>query len=681
MQRRSVLVISPTPPLPRDYGNRNRVFQTISFFKQLQFDVSLLLYPFDDDWVKRIPPYYRELVDMCDYFAVVPNSRRLHQAALGDHHDIDEWWDENIGRQLEWLFARKKFNVLFVNYTFFSKAFEYAPPGVLGMLDTHDIFSGRREIFEGYGVEPEFFYTTAEQEAVAFNRAGCVIAIKPSEERFIRTLTGKAVVSLTYWDATVGADAPQRDENVKFSHERPLILGFIGALNSVNSVNMTRFLTMFERYVLLYDLPVQVVVAGNVCKRLPDFPFLKKLGRIPSVDDFYRSIDAVIAPLEFSTGIKIKVGEALAWGLPVLATHNAFDGFKSYHFTQSQPSVAAVCASIADIATNQITMRHLRAAAGRAAMAAAKAQERGFERMRTFISENTRRIVVFTTRPFWYRGTFLDEQIAQMIEYLSAIERVVVFVDHAETPNVDALHCDVDWEQAGPGEMSAILAEMSVHSRIVGFIQCDGGDGMIDGDAIALAANCWILRFAPSRGDGRFAAPRLVAMKGARNTVDLPVSTCRYLPLRAQQRKNPRRVAIYAPQAPSEWEQIALDCARVLCAERKLDFAEKRIPDYFEYQASFFDAVTDDPAERSILIGPRGWEFAVAQISEYRDGATMLVSEDYIVPEKIDRSGRPSLVDAMTQFLDEGGSAALFGGPNSGWGSVWEVLAARNDLG
>jgi len=35
-------------------------------------------------------------------------------------------------------------------------------------------------------------------------------------------------------------------------------------------------------------------------------------------------------PLEFSTGIKIKVAEALAWNVPVLATRDAFDGFRAY---------------------------------------------------------------------------------------------------------------------------------------------------------------------------------------------------------------------------------------------------------------------------------------------------------------------------------------------------------------
>ena len=145
--RRSVLVLSTTPPLPRDYGNRNRVHQTISLFRRMGFSVSFLLYPIDREWAEEVPGYHRQLADSFDYFAIVPNSRKLHQRARGYHHAIDEWWDDNIAQQLIWLFQRKRFDVLFVNYTFLAKAFEYAPPGVIKILDTHDIFSGRRELF------------------------------------------------------------------------------------------------------------------------------------------------------------------------------------------------------------------------------------------------------------------------------------------------------------------------------------------------------------------------------------------------------------------------------------------------------------------------------------------------------------------------------------------------------
>src|ERR1700722_12678791 len=153
--QRSALVLSTTPPIPREYGNRNRVFQTIEFLRSLGFSVSLLLYPFDEDWEAAIPSYYQELTRQFDYFAAIPNRKRLHQQAEHRHHAIDEWWDDTIGDHLAWLFRRKKFDVLFVNYTFLSKAFEFAPPHVARILDTHDLFTERRENFERHGVEPE----------------------------------------------------------------------------------------------------------------------------------------------------------------------------------------------------------------------------------------------------------------------------------------------------------------------------------------------------------------------------------------------------------------------------------------------------------------------------------------------------------------------------------------------
>jgi hypothetical protein len=52
---RSALLLSTTPPLPRDYGNRNRVHQTVSLFRRMGFAVSFLLYPIDQDWAEEVP--------------------------------------------------------------------------------------------------------------------------------------------------------------------------------------------------------------------------------------------------------------------------------------------------------------------------------------------------------------------------------------------------------------------------------------------------------------------------------------------------------------------------------------------------------------------------------------------------------------------------------------------------
>ena len=384
--RRSVLVLSTTPPLPRDYGNRNRVHQTVSLFRRMEFAVSFLLYPIDRDWAEEIPGYYRQLVDSFDYFAIVPNSRKLHQRARGYHHAIDDWWDDTIAQQLIWLFQRKNFDALFVNYTFLAKAFEYAPPGVVKILDTHDLFSGRRELFEKFGVAPEFFYTSPDREKLALDRADAVIAIKDSEAVALEALTQRTVFSLPYWDDRSLKMRVDPDKPEAYHHDRPLRLGFLGAHNSVNIVNFRRFLSIFARFVVLYNIPVEVIIAGNMCEGIPeDHPFVKKLGFLDDSAEFYRMVDAVVIPLEFSTGIKIKAAEALAWDVPVLATRDAFDGFRAYHPTQNAPTLDALCEMIVAVAYGEVPPHELAWATRTAAIDAAAAQERGFAELQLWI--------------------------------------------------------------------------------------------------------------------------------------------------------------------------------------------------------------------------------------------------------------------------------------------------------
>ena len=90
-----------------------------------------------------------------------------------------------------------------------------------------------------------------------------------------------------------------------------------------------------------------MIIAGNVCEGIAeDHPFATKLGFLDDSAEFYRMVDAVVIPLEFSTGIKIKVAEGLAWNVPVLATRDAFDGFRAFHSTQHAPTLQKLCEMI-----------------------------------------------------------------------------------------------------------------------------------------------------------------------------------------------------------------------------------------------------------------------------------------------------------------------------------------------
>ncbi|MGO9743343.1 MAG: glycosyltransferase [Roseiarcus sp.] len=677
MLKRSVLIVSPTPPIPRDYGNRNRVYQTVTFFKSRGFDVSFMLYPSDEDWGRNIPPYYTELVDLFEYFTVIPNSRRMHQKAQGFHHTIDEWWDPNIGSQLEWLFNRKFFDILFVNYTFFSAAFELAPRGCLKVLDTHDIFTGRRELFESNSVGPEFFYTSAAQESIAFNRADCIIAIKQSETDFIRTLTRKTVVTIPYWDDEA-SKAAHEDRALPngFDHDRPLTLGFIGAFNSVNTVNMSRFLKRFDRYFRLYDLPVRIIVAGNVCKALPDYPFLSKLGRVPKIEDFYDRVDMIVTPLEFSTGIKIKVGEALARRFPVLATSNAFDGFRVFHPSQSEKSVASLCDTIADIATNDLSPRELVAASKRSALAAERAQRNGFEALAGWLKANNRRIVFITDRPFWYRGTFADEQIAQAIEYLCQIERVVVICKSREALVGDRVHCEFDYVSLGDSDIRTIIEEVAVQFDISAFILAETSVKLAAAGFDKVARHVWMLKFVESHGQGSGKASALIDTAPRNDRKPIVLSPVRYLPLSSVRTLHAKQVALFAPEKIGEWEEIVIDAAKRLIAARGLTIRVVRVPEYYEFEPRFFNAVIDEGASRCLLVEPHGWERVVMQVQRERGGASMIIREGHTVPEVLSDAGKPSLWGSIEAFLASGGSANVVANANTGWDRIWDALSS-----
>jgi glycosyl transferase family 1 len=195
----------------------------------------------------------------------------------------------------------------------------------------------------------------------------------------------------------------------------------------VNIANLRRFLETLVPYVKLYNLPIEILMAGNVCQGTDQsYAFLRKIGFVEDIAEFYNNIDIVIAPLEFSTGIKIKVGEALARGIPVLATRNAFDGFRPYHATQNLPDLSGVCEAIVSAAYGELPLAALVTAAQKAAVAAARTQDKALVIIGDRVVAALRRLLLIVDRPFWGRETFLDEMISQSIEFLSQITPVIV---------------------------------------------------------------------------------------------------------------------------------------------------------------------------------------------------------------------------------------------------------------
>jgi len=100
-------------------------------------------------------------------------------------------------------------------------------------------------------------------------------------------------------------------------------------------------------------------------RRLASIKGVEVTGEVPDVRPFLRQASVVVAPLRVARGVQNKVLEAMAMGLPVVASSKAHEGLDAkpgrHLFVEDDPGRAA------DLIVNLLDSPLLRAPVGRAA--------------------------------------------------------------------------------------------------------------------------------------------------------------------------------------------------------------------------------------------------------------------------------------------------------------------------
>ena len=460
-----VLVLSPTPTHPLDAGNRRRIHFVTQALRRMGARVVFVHYPGEADWRARLPAgALAAMVAQYDELFTVPVTRPLHAlAADGADHGLDDWWDPAIGDMLAWIFATHRIDVCLVNYTWMSQAFAFCPAGVLKVLDTHDRFSGRRAVLARHGIAPEFFHLGEVAERTGLRRADVVWSIKPQEAVFFRALGIRRVINMPHaepaWPPRPGSSGgPGQNAGV-------IRFGIIGARNNVNRVNIETFLDAVTCWVRRTLLPCEIVVAGGVCELLdPDafpatdapvdarpvvidrqaetpgkgaggvdgwrgMPWIRLLGRVDAVGDFYDAVDVVLAPIAFSTGLKIKVGEALCHGRAVVALAHAFEGFSPRHPFHVLDDVAAMLAACRAIVDDRGLIDEL----ARRSMEVVRDTEaevaRGFADTVAELGATRPGICIVAAARDVFAGSLVLDHLLEAAEYFGRLATVSVFLD------------------------------------------------------------------------------------------------------------------------------------------------------------------------------------------------------------------------------------------------------------
>ena len=199
-------------------------------------------------------------------------------------------------------------------------------------------------------------------------------------------------------------------------------MGFIGALNVVNVANMMQFVEIFGKYSQIPTAPMTINIAGEVCAQLDaTVPGVRLFGRVHSLDDFYDGIDVIVAPMMLSTGLKIKVAEALAHGKAIVSTSNGFDGFLPTDEFHTLESIEEVYHALVSLSKDRERLKILALHTATAAQLARQRSEEGYRSLANAITRHAGTVIFLTDQPLSEMDDVRAERLAQWCELCAQI--------------------------------------------------------------------------------------------------------------------------------------------------------------------------------------------------------------------------------------------------------------------
>ncbi len=340
-----VVVVSHFVPVPPSAGNEKRLFHLLRWLNARGFDVVLVVNALH---LRLTPERIRQLRGEVRALELVgqptPLTTRLPWPArqlLSRAHGLvsfasqarsrlqrprtrleqieEDFCPPPLLRALDVIVRRWQPQVMLAEYVFMTRCFRAAPPGVLKVIDTHDLFSTRHDNVVAHGIEDRLVISRADETRL-LRRADLVVVIQDHERRQVEAMApGLAVVT-----AGFDADLAPRQTSRRVSGRVLLV----GSDNAVNSRGLHDFLARAWPAVRAAQPQATLHVAGGLGRHRIDVPGVAWLGIVPDLTAEYAACELVINPSIAGSGLKIKSVEALAQRRPLVAWPNGVAGLE-----------------------------------------------------------------------------------------------------------------------------------------------------------------------------------------------------------------------------------------------------------------------------------------------------------------------------------------------------------------
>ena len=355
-----VVCVTHVCPWPPHAGNAYRILRLLSSLQREGFGIVPVIAPLpgeniDDAAIRTIVELFSNVViagrdgsvryflrDAPDALASLHGGQTARfSAMLGEEHamsqrerellTIDRTYchDGLIAVVLALHSALQRY-VLLTEYVWMTRLLPLVDTRALKVLDTIDVFSTKPSKVLQFGIQD--LWLEPDEEARRLRQADLVVAIQPEEHEILQRLAPKTRV------VTAGIDFDvTRDARLPAGHR----ILYVGSDNLLNVQGVRDFLDRAWPSVRARVPDAELLVAGPVSEAIVEnVTGVKKLGRVATLDEAYRSARVVINPARAGTGIKIKTVEALCRFRPLVSWPAGVDGLP--------PELKALCDVVED---------------------------------------------------------------------------------------------------------------------------------------------------------------------------------------------------------------------------------------------------------------------------------------------------------------------------------------------
>lgn len=313
--RKKVLYFMPDNPVSGKAGNTTRLNYMLSYFnKNKDLDVTFISLKDWGMWQKEEEALFHEKF---------PNIKLhlLNKKYKGNFfkylflYKIPYIFKRNsidttsyiLKKEFSEIIKTSAFDVVLISYATWGKLIDEVPSGACKIIDTHDFITaqsrGKRTIGKLF-----------QDEISILKQYDNIWTYSVEEEYIFDQFTNKKV---TLMPVSFPENFSEKESEFKYD------ILYVASDNPHNIKGIHWFLK--EVLPLLKNVKIHII--GKIGKAIAeDYPNVIKYGMVDDLQEFYNHAKIAICPMLSGTGVKIKVLEALSYGLPVVTNRRGVDG-------------------------------------------------------------------------------------------------------------------------------------------------------------------------------------------------------------------------------------------------------------------------------------------------------------------------------------------------------------------